>query len=130
MCIEEQKKTKKIGLSFGNYLFKILNNDYFLLFALYFFSYFLIIFNTGLYWDDWTIFNVGKDAIMKQFIENGYPWCGYYYNFTFPEKDYNYLNDNKLVKFNLKISPVEKITDNFTLYRLEFFTPLTKEPPR
>ncbi len=42
----------------------------------------------------------------------------YYYNFTFPEKDYNYLNDKKLAKFNLKIEIMEKVTKDFSLYRL------------
>jgi len=42
----------------------------------------------------------------------------YYYNFTFPEKDMNYLNNKKLAKFNLRIEPVEKVTDSFTLYKL------------
>ncbi|KKR21809.1 MAG: hypothetical protein UT48_C0003G0017 [Parcubacteria group bacterium GW2011_GWE2_39_37] len=43
----------------------------------------------------------------------------YYYNFTFPEKDFNYLNNNKLKKANLKISIVKSITKDFSLYRLE-----------
>ncbi|MFH1822859.1 MAG: glycosyltransferase family 39 protein, partial [Patescibacteria group bacterium] len=34
----------------------------------------------------------------------------YYYNFTFPEKDINYLNERRLVDFGLKIEEVEKIT--------------------
>ena len=42
----------------------------------------------------------------------------YYYNFTFPEKDFNYLNEKRLVKFNLKIELVEKVAKDFTLYRL------------
>ena len=47
----------------------------------------------------------------------------YYYNFTLPEKDYNYLNNKKLVKFNLKIEIVEKVTKDFTLYKLSLLTP-------
>ena len=43
----------------------------------------------------------------------------YYYNFTFPEKDFNYLNNRKLPDFDLKIEAVAKITKDFTLYRLE-----------
>ena len=46
----------------------------------------------------------------------------YYYNFTFPEKDYNYLNDKRLVKFNLRIDPVMQVTKDFTLYRLSFLS--------
>ncbi|MFA4941785.1 MAG: glycosyltransferase family 39 protein [Patescibacteria group bacterium] len=42
----------------------------------------------------------------------------YYYNFTFPEKDIKYLNERKLKDVNLQIEPIEKITNDFTLYRL------------
>ena len=42
----------------------------------------------------------------------------YYYNFTFPEQDINYLNNRKLAEFGLRIMPVEKITKDFTLYKL------------
>ncbi len=41
----------------------------------------------------------------------------YYYNFTFPEKDINYLNNKKLPEFSLKIEAVTKVTEDFTLYR-------------
>jgi hypothetical protein len=46
----------------------------------------------------------------------------YYYNFTFPEKDINYLNSKRLPPFKLQINPVEKITEDFTLYKLEAAT--------
>ncbi|MFA4834108.1 MAG: glycosyltransferase family 39 protein [Patescibacteria group bacterium] len=42
----------------------------------------------------------------------------YYYNFTLPEKDLNYLNEEKLKAVNLSITPVKKITKDFTLYKL------------
>ena len=41
----------------------------------------------------------------------------YYYNFTFPERDINYLNNKKLKNFDLQIEEIEKIKD-FSLYRL------------
>jgi len=41
----------------------------------------------------------------------------YYYNFTFPEKDFNYLNERKLKTAGFSIEPVESISD-FTLYKL------------
>jgi hypothetical protein len=43
----------------------------------------------------------------------------YYYNFTFPEKDFAYLNDNKLKSAGLTIKPIKKTDDVFTLYKLE-----------
>ena len=42
----------------------------------------------------------------------------YYYNFTFPEKDFKYLNERRLPPAGLGIMEVKKITDDFTLYRL------------
>ena len=42
----------------------------------------------------------------------------YYYNFTFPEKDINYLNNTRLPAFNLEIKQVAQITKDFSLYKL------------
>jgi len=42
----------------------------------------------------------------------------YYYNFTLPEKDIEYLNSRRLFEFGLNISEVKKITDSFTLYKI------------
>ena len=47
----------------------------------------------------------------------------YYYNFTFPEKDFNYLNNRKLPAYGLRIEVVAKVTKDFTLYR--FFSQTT-----
>lgn len=43
----------------------------------------------------------------------------YYYNFTLPKKDMDYLNFRRLAEFNLEIKEVKKITDDFTLYKIE-----------
>jgi len=42
----------------------------------------------------------------------------YYYNFTFNDKDFNYLNQSRLKEAGLYIMPITKITKDFTLYRL------------
>ena len=42
----------------------------------------------------------------------------YYYNFTFPEKDIEYLNNTKLRKVGLQIELVKEINSVFTLYKL------------
>ena len=42
----------------------------------------------------------------------------YYYNFTFPEKDFNYLNTRRLAPFGLKIEAVKRVNADFTLYRV------------
>ncbi|MBU0722197.1 glycosyltransferase family 39 protein [Patescibacteria group bacterium] len=42
----------------------------------------------------------------------------YYYNFTFPERDINYLNNRKLSLLGLQIKAVAQITKDFTLYKL------------
>lgn len=43
----------------------------------------------------------------------------YYYNFTFPQKDFDYLNNRRLKEAGLQIEKIEQITDSFTLYKLE-----------
>ncbi len=43
----------------------------------------------------------------------------YYYNFTFPEKDFNYLNNSRLAVVGLQIKEVGRVTKDFTLYKLE-----------
>lgn len=43
----------------------------------------------------------------------------YYYNFTLPAKDLNYLNIGPLAEAGLHLSLVEQITKDFTLYKLE-----------
>jgi hypothetical protein len=45
----------------------------------------------------------------------------YYYNFTFPQKDIDYLNEKRLAESGLQIKPVETVTDSFTLYQLNFY---------
>ncbi|MCK4539571.1 glycosyltransferase family 39 protein [Candidatus Parcubacteria bacterium] len=42
----------------------------------------------------------------------------YYYNFTLPEKDVDYLNNRRLAEAGLGIEKVRQITSDFTLYRL------------
>ncbi len=42
----------------------------------------------------------------------------YYFNFTFPEKDIEYLNNKRLKEFGLRIAEVGKVNKDFTLYRL------------
>lgn len=42
----------------------------------------------------------------------------YYYNFTLPEKDVEYLNTRRLYEVGLNIREIEKINDTFTLYKL------------
>ena len=43
----------------------------------------------------------------------------YYYNFTLPPRDFEYLNNRRLAEAGLQIEKVEQVTDDFTLYRLE-----------
>ncbi len=42
----------------------------------------------------------------------------YYYNFTLPEKDFEYLNKRRLQEFGLKLEKVQEINGDFSLYRL------------
>ncbi len=43
----------------------------------------------------------------------------YYYNFTLPEKDIEYLNERRLKEVGLGIVPIKKVGGAFTLYKLE-----------
>ena len=43
----------------------------------------------------------------------------YYLNFTYPDKDLNYLNASRLPEFGLQLEPVEFIGRDFTLYQLK-----------
>jgi len=42
----------------------------------------------------------------------------YYYNFTLPNKDINYLNASRLKEAGLKIKLIKKITSDFSLYKI------------
>ncbi len=42
----------------------------------------------------------------------------YYYNFTFPDEDMDYLNNRKLAAVGLHIEKIEQVTADFSLYRL------------
>lgn len=54
-----------------------------LLIFLYTLSHGLILLNRGVFWDDWTLFNVDKKIIKATFYENGLPWIGYFHSFMF-----------------------------------------------
>ena len=43
----------------------------------------------------------------------------YYYNFTLPQKDVDYLNNRRLADFGLSIAPTNVINNNFSLYKIE-----------
>lgn len=43
----------------------------------------------------------------------------YYLNFTYPDKDLNYLNTSRLPEFDLQLEPLEFIGRDFTLYQLK-----------
>jgi len=42
----------------------------------------------------------------------------YYYNFTLPSKDFNYLNNRKLKQFGIGLKKVKSVEGGFTLYKL------------
>ncbi len=50
-----------------------------LTYLLYFLSYFLMLINPGVYWDDWTIFNMDAKGIMSQYYGNGNLPNGYFH---------------------------------------------------
>lgn len=42
----------------------------------------------------------------------------YYYNFSLPKKDLDYLNSRKLVEFGVQLKVVKKLNYDFTLYKI------------
>lgn len=44
---------------------------------LYSLSYFLMAINSGVFWDDYTLYNVDRHTVIETFIENGGLWVGY-----------------------------------------------------
>lgn len=42
----------------------------------------------------------------------------YYYNFYFPESDFNYLNERRLVPYGLRLELVQRLNSDFGLYRI------------
>lgn len=72
------------------------------------------------------IFGLFNDVNMiKQYAVLTQSLPVYYYNFTFSERDFNYLNNRRLAEFGLRISEVEKVGEGFMLYKLSLLTPLT-----
>ena len=43
----------------------------------------------------------------------------YYFNFTLPEADIEYLNNRRLAEEELYVEEIEKITQDFSLYKLK-----------
>lgn len=57
------------------------NNQLFLLITLYFLQNFLMLFNNGIYWDDWVLYNVDPAIIIDRFYQAGSPHIGYVHAF-------------------------------------------------
>jgi hypothetical protein len=53
----------------------------------------------------------------------------YYFNFTFPDKDFQYLNDSKLKSAGLVLKKIKTTDDVFTLYKLENLIPTATSTP-
>lgn len=55
--------------------------DILLVVILYFIAHGLLLFNTGVYWDDWIIVGVEKPTILAIFSQTRTPWAGYIHSF-------------------------------------------------
>ena len=53
----------------------------------------------------------------------------YYYNFTLPEKDIDYLNSRRLGEAGLEINKIEQITKDLSLYRLDLSSKTDESAP-
>lgn len=60
-------------------LFK--KKDIFFIILIYSTAHIWILLNNGIFWDDWTIFNVNNQTIINTFIQAGYPLNGYFHVF-------------------------------------------------
>lgn len=56
-------------------------NQNWLLFGVYAIANVLIFLVHGVFWDDLTILNASKEAILEQYVGNGMPWTGYMHCF-------------------------------------------------
>jgi hypothetical protein len=54
----------------------------------------------------------------------------YYFNFTFPAKDFQYLNDSKLKSAGLSIKKIKQVDSIFTLYKLGDYIPVPTSTPK
>jgi hypothetical protein len=94
--------------SYNNLKYSILKsnllkkNPFLFIVICYLFSNFLLFFNTGMYWDDWTLYNMPFEGIMQQFKGNGAPYFGYihYYLNKLPNPSLVY----SLLTFILQLS--------------------------
>lgn len=50
--------------------------QYIVLVLLYLIANMPMLFNNGVFWDDWTLYNMEYNDLMKQFYGNGFPWIG------------------------------------------------------
>lgn len=50
---------------------------------LYLMAHGLMLLNKGYYWDDWTFYNINAADAMREFVDNGNRWFGYYLHLLF-----------------------------------------------
>lgn len=50
---------------------------------LYVMAHGLLLLNKGYYWDDWTFYHIRAADAMREFVDNGNRWFGYYLDFLF-----------------------------------------------
>lgn len=55
--------------------------DLLIIFILYSISFFLLLINLGVFWDDWTLYNMSSTIILDKFKQAGIPYAGYFHNF-------------------------------------------------
>lgn len=75
-CVLQQEKNILSLFDIGNP-----KKDLIYLCVLYTLSFGLLLFNQGIFWDDWILYGVDQKAILNTFREAGGPWAGYYHNF-------------------------------------------------
>ncbi len=67
----------------NTFLTSIFKNETLSYFIIYTLSYFLLLINTSVYWDGWTLYNTPVKDLHQQFVMNGNVFFGYIYQFIF-----------------------------------------------
>ena len=62
-------------------LVKTLSNDWIIITLLYSIAYGLMLFNDGVYWDGWILFNVDNIVVIETFKQAGSPFTGFLHSF-------------------------------------------------
>lgn len=59
------------SIKLSKFVNNLVSNEYCILSVTFFITYSITLFNNGVYWDGWTVWNVSDEALRNQYYENG-----------------------------------------------------------